>query len=211
MFHNNLFPRELAALTPKTSWRTIIVESGGGQEQRSGIWSDARRRYDASNNTLTLEQFRQIEEHFNARRGRLFSFPLRDRSFYSITQEPLGTGGGVASTNQLTVNRGDTGNAYNQEIYLPDPGTIHIFANTVEKTEGVHWTLDYATATGGRVTWLSSVSGQTLTWTGQFLQPVRYDIDEFPDAKMFKWTDGGVNLVSGPEIPLLEVRFLSEW
>jgi uncharacterized protein (TIGR02217 family) len=211
-FHNNVFPLELSALTPKTSWQTQVTELGGGAEQRAGLWADARRRYDARNaDALTLAQYNQIEKHFNARRGKLFSFPLRDRSSFTVTGEPLGTGGGVASTNQLTINRGDAGNAYNREIYLPESGTIHIFAGASEKFEGTDWTLAYSGATAGTVTWLVNVTGLTLTWTGQFFIPVRYDVDELPDSKLFVWSPNNTGLISGPEIPLIEVRYPSEF
>jgi uncharacterized protein (TIGR02217 family) len=206
-----VFPIELAALGMRSAWSTTVVELASGAEQRNVNWGDARRRYNATNSqAMTLANFRLIEKHFNARRGRGRSYPLRDRSAYQATTEPFGTGGGIASTNQLVVNDGDSGNAYTREIYLPETGTIHIYANAVEKTEGVHWTLAYSGATAGTVTWLVSVSGQSLTWTGNYYVPVRYDVDEL-DGKLFFWTESGGKLVEGPDIPLVEVRYLSEF
>ena len=210
-FHNQVFPLELSALTPKTSWKTTVTELGGGGEQRAGLWSDARRRYNASNPTLTLANYLLVEKHFNARRGQLFSFPLRDRSSFTATTEALGTAGGAGSTMQLRIASGDATNAYNREIYLPESGSIHVFANAVEKTETTDWTLAYTGSTAGTLTWVNSFSGQSITWTGQFWIPVRYEIDEMPDSKLFKWTTGTTGLVEGPDIPLIEVRFASEW
>ena len=213
-FHNNVFPLELSALTPKTSWRTQLTEVGGGGEQRAGLWSDARRRYNASTaQNLNLTQFAQIEKHFNARRGMLFSFPLRDRSSFKITvQEGFGTGNGSAVDFQLSINSGDAGNAYNREIYLPESGTIAIFDNGTPKTEGVDWTLAYTGSTAGTVHFLyTPVAGHALTWTGQFWIPVRYDLDELPDSKLFVWDASNTGLVSGPDIPLIEVRYSGEF
>src|SRR6185503_7794923 len=95
-----------------------------------------------------------------------------------------GTGGGIGSTNQLIVNEGDSLNAYNREIYLPKSGTVHVFAGITEKVEGTHWTLAYNGATGGRVTWLVDVTGQALTWTGEFYIPVRFDVGSLPDVEI---------------------------
>lgn len=214
-FHSNVFPRELSALTPKTSWQTQVTELGGGNEQRAALWGDARRRYNASNPTLTLSQFQSIEKHFNARRGRLFSFPLRDRESFRITvAEAFWTSaGGASETAQLVINSGDAGNAYNREIYLPESGTIHVYDNAVEKTEGVHWTLAYTGATAGLVTLLyTPTAGHVFTWIGDFWIPVRYDIDEMPDSKLFVW-DSGTNggLLDGPDIPMIEIRYPGEW
>lgn len=204
----------LSSLTPKTSWRNQITELGGGGEQRAILWADSRRRYNAAAaQTLTLAALQLIEKHFNGRRASGFAFPLLDNTLYTVSGEPLGTGGGIATTNQLTVNRGDATNAYNREIFLPKTGTIHIYANAVEKTEGVDWTLAYSGATAGLVTWLTSVSGLTLTWTGEFYIPVRYNLpnDEFPDARLFVFKADGTGLVEGPDIELMEVRYLNEF
>lgn len=211
-FLNTAFPVELAALSSGDEWAGTIVELGGGHEQRNLAWSDSKREFDAKTApNLTLATLHTIRKHFNAVRGQTFSFPLRDRSFFQATTEALGTGGGIGSTNQLTINDGNATNAYNREIYLPESGTIHIFANAVEKTEGVDWTLAYTGATGGLVTWLTSVSGQTLTWTGNFYLPVRYAISRFPSLELFIWNSGGTGLVQGASLPLKEVRYGSEF
>jgi uncharacterized protein (TIGR02217 family) len=206
-----VFPRELSAISSGSRWNNTIVTLGSGAEVRNINWSDARRRFNASNPTLTLAQLRTIEKHFNARRGSGRSFPLLDRSFFQATTEPLGTAGGIASTMQLTINDGDASNAYNREIYLPKTGTIHIFANAVEKAETTDWTLAYSGATAGTLTWVTNQSGASITWTGEFYVPARYEMMEFPDSRLFLWRSDGTGLVEGPEIPLVEVRYPSEF
>ena len=206
------FTLELSALTPKTTWQTTVVMMAGGSEQRNSGWSDARRRYDASTaQSLTLVELQSIEKHFNARRGRTRCFALRDRSSFRAATEAIGTAGGIGSTMQLQVAGGDSGNAYNREIYLPESGTIHVYANAVEKTQTTDWTLAYTGATAGLLTWVTSVSGQSITWSGDYWIPVRYDIDEFPDSKLFMWTTGTSGLVQGPSLPMIEVRYASEF
>lgn len=198
------FPLELSAITPKTTWQTTVVMVAGGSEQRNAGWSDARRRFNATNPTLTLAQFRLIEKHFNGRRGRARSFPLRDRSSFQATTEAFGTGDGVTVAFQLTINQGDSGNAYNREIYLPENGTVLIYDNASIKTETTHYTINYNT---GLVTFVvAPTAAHVLTWSGNFYVPVRYDADELPDSKLFLWRTDGTGLMDGPSIELIETR-----
>lgn len=212
-FHTNVFPRELSALTPKTSWQTQVTELGGGAEQRAGLWGDARRRYNASNPTLTKAQFLTIEAHFNGRRGKLHSFPLRDRSSWRATAEAFATGTGSAlSPQQLLINSGDSGNAYNREIYLPEVGTVHVYDNAVEKTITSDWTVATSGSGAGLITFLyTPANAHVLTATFDYYVPVRYDVDELPDSRLFVWNSNDTGLVEGPDIPLIEVRYASEF
>lgn len=212
-FHNILFPLDLAALKATPRWPTNIIQLGGGAEQRVILQSDSLRQYDAATAISSIDTYRQVIEHFNGRRGPGFSFPLRDRTLYKVTTKTFGVGGGIGSTNQLSFDEGDSGNSYIREVYLPQAGTIHVFAGATEKIEGVDWTLAYNGATGGLVTWLTSVSGLTLTWTGSFYIPVRYDTESLPGAELFAMLNdsAGSGLVQGVNIPLVEVRYPAEW
>jgi len=210
-FHNAVFPLTLAALGAAPSWAVDVFQLGGGAEQRVATQGDALRRYNAASAISKIADFDQVTHHFNGRRAQLFSFPVKDVTLFKVTLEPLGTGGGIGSTNQLTLNEGDATNAYNREIYLPKTGTIHVFAGVTEKIEGTDWSLAYTGATAGTVTWITSVSGQTLTWTGEFYIPVRYDVGELPEAEVFAMLSSTVGLRRPVSIPLVEVRYKSEF
>jgi len=213
-FHNAPFPLTVAALGAAPSWPVEVIQLGGGAEQRFTPAGDALRVYNAATAITKIADFDAIVQHFNGRRAQLFSFPLKDLTlWHPTTPEPFGTGGGIGSTNQLILNEGDAANAYNREIYLPKTGTIQIRAGVTLKTEGVDYTLAYTGATGGRVTWLTSVSGQALTWTGEFYIPVRYDIGALPEAEVFAMLNlaAGTGLRRPANIPLVEVRYLAEW
>jgi uncharacterized protein (TIGR02217 family) len=203
------FPLELSALTPKSGWSTTVVMMTGGSEQRNANFSDARRTYDASTAaTLTLAELQSIQKHFNARRGRARSFALRDRSAFRAATDLFGTGDGVTTTFQLSVVSGDSANAYGREIYVPETGTVSIFDNG----SPVSPTITYTGANGGRVVFaVAPTAGHLLTWSGDYWIPVRYDIDEFPDSKLFIWTTGTAGLAEGPSIPMIEVRYTDEF
>jgi len=159
----------------------------------------------------TTADNRLILKFLNARRGQLHSFKVRDLMFYQVQTEPFGTGGGIGSTNQLTVNEGDASNAYNREIYLPESGTVQIRANGVLKTESTDYTLNYTGANGGLVTWLTSVSGQSLTWTGNFYVPVRFEVDSLADVELIAMTSATGGKTRGPSAPMIEVYYPGEY
>jgi uncharacterized protein (TIGR02217 family) len=184
---------------------------GGSNEQRVVLQPDSMRQYEAAHSTITLAQARSVYKFFNGRRAQTHSFKLRDKLLYQVTAEPFGTGGGVASTNQLIINEGDAANAYNREIYLPESGTVQIRAGVTLKTEGVDYTLAYNGANGGLVTWLTSVSGQALTWTGNFYVPVRFDVSSLPDIEMIQYRSNNTGAATGPVIPMVEVDYPGEW
>jgi uncharacterized protein (TIGR02217 family) len=172
------------------------------------LQADSRRRYEISLSHVSDTEYRSIIKHHNARRGRTHSFPHNDLMFNSVTSEPFGTGGGIGSTNQLVLNEGDASNAYNREIYLPVAG-FQVRANGNLK----FLTTDYTVGTGansGLITWVTSVSGQTLTWTGSFYEPVRYDTDEIASLEMIALL-GTRGVIKGTTISLVEVDYVSEW
>lgn len=210
-FHNELFPKALASISGGPSWMTDVIRFGNRAEQRISLQGDTRRRYEISLSYITGAEYRSIIKHHNARRGMLHSYPLEDEFFKSVTSEPLATGGGIGSTNQLTLNEGDAANAYNREIYLPKSGTIQIRANGNLKVENTDYTLPYTGATAGLVTWLTSVSGQTLTWTGSFYVPVRYDVDELPSPSLVALLETSAVIAGPKSVPLVEVDYVSEW
>jgi len=210
-FHNQVFPLDLAALKASPNWPTNIIKLGGGSEQRVGLQADSLRQYDATTAISSITVFNQVVQHFNARRGPLFSFPLRDKTLFKVTLHPFATGGGIGSTNQLIVNEGDASNAYNREIYLPESGTVQIRANGNLKTESTDYTLNYSGANGGLVTWLTSVSGQSLTWTGNFYVPVRFEVDSLADVELIAMTSATGGKTRGPSAPMIEVYYPGEY
>lgn len=214
-FDFNVFPLELSAQTARSGWNTTVVVLGGGGEQRNINWSDARRRYEASLPTLTLAQYRQIEKFFNARRSRGRSFPIIDRSIWTVTALAFGTGDGSTTAFQLKYDDGDAGNSYQREAYLPVQGTLQVFDNATPVVEGAgagKFTAQYSGANGGQITFgTAPTTGHVLTATFNQYVPVRFDIDEMPDAQLFQWSTIGTGLVNGPSIPLIEVRYSSEF
>jgi uncharacterized protein (TIGR02217 family) len=210
--HNVVYPLDVRSMAATPVWPVDVIKMGGGAEQRILLQSDSKREYEGGHGILTIADAQVIHRFFSARRAQVFGFKLVDKSLFQAVGQPFGTGGGIGSTNQLIVNEGDATNAYNREIYLPKPGTVQIFGNAALKTEGVNYTLNYGTsAAGGLVTWLTSVSGQALTWTGEFYIPVRFDVSSLPDIEILYMMSSNTGGVQGPTVPMVEIDFPSEW
>lgn len=203
-----IFPLEAQRLKASPGWNTTVVRLGGGAEQRNANYSDSLRRYDAALGIKTLVSYQTLEKFVNAARGRLHGWRYLDRTNYVATTESFGTGDGSTATFQLTKNDGTSANAYNREIYKPISGTIQVFVNATLKTETTHYTINYATGivtfTGGNI----PTAGQSLTWSGQFHVPCRFDVDELPDYELFQHTSGNIGIAEA-SVPFVEIRDIS--
>lgn len=210
-FDFSLFPVALQALGVDSVWSTTVTEMGGGNEQRNINWNAIRREYDALTGIITQANFDAVQQHFNARRGQGYSFPLLDRSFFQVTTPALiGTGDGANKDFQLSLPLGDAVRAYSYQVYLPIQTTVAIFDNGGATTEGVTWTVPYTGATAGLVHFATApVAAHLITATFQYYIPVRYNMDQL-NSKLFVW-NANIKLFEGPELPLREVRYLSEF
>jgi uncharacterized protein (TIGR02217 family) len=114
---------------------------------------------------------------YRAHFASLLPFRFRDWSDYIATNEVFGTGAGVVTQFQLTMTYdpaqillGSPGSLlYVRNITLPNASPIIKVAG-VTKTAGV----DYNISASGLVTFTSAPTG-SLTWTGTFDVPVRFD------------------------------------
>jgi uncharacterized protein (TIGR02217 family) len=210
-FHDIAYPLDVRSMAATPSWPVDVLKMGGGAEQRVLLQGDSKREYEGAHGILTIADAQAVVKFFNGRRAQLYAFKLIDKSLFQAVGQPFGTGGGVGSTNQLVVNEGDTTNAYNREVYLPKSGTVSILAGVTPKVEGTDYTLAYNGATGGLVTWLTSVSGQALTWTGELYIPVRFDVGSLPDIEILYMMSSNTGGVQGPKVPMVEVDYPSEF
>ena len=162
---------------------TRVSTSRSGREQRNALVL-ARQRWEIGYGLASASDYAMVRDFFYARRGRLRSFRFRDWTDYQVTDEVYGTGDGVTTTFQLSRDY----DGYARAITRPvDPITTTPPATSVS----------YET---GQVVFASPpASGVSLTWTGEFDVPVRFDDDEL--AARVTHTDA----ISVDSITLLEV------
>ena len=210
-FHDLVFPKEVRSLSASPLWPVDVIKLGGGGEQRILIQPDALREFEAVYSTWTIAEARAALGFFNGRRAMLHSFKVRDKMFYERTLEPLGIAGASGTTMQLIVDEGDSLNSWIREIYLPEPGSVQIRANNNILVEGTNYSLNYNGVNGGKLTWITSVLGQTITATFKFFVPVRFDVQSLPDLEVILWRSNNTGAVTGSTIPMREVDYAGEW
>src|SRR5437660_1635978 len=80
-----VFPFELAHLDSGSGWKTDVVATASGAEQRNAVWADALRKFNATTGIKTLVDVQTLQKHFNGRRASARAFPILDRTSYLVS------------------------------------------------------------------------------------------------------------------------------
>jgi uncharacterized protein (TIGR02217 family) len=180
-FIEEVFPEDISwGAQGGPRFRTTIIESGGGFEQRNIDWSQAKAGYNVAYGAKTAAQMTRLREWFYAMHGKAHGFRYKDWFDFTAETEWFGDGDGAEVDFQLVKTYTILTQSYVRQIKKPVIGTIHVYLDGVEKDEGPgagEWELDYAT---GIVTMGTAplATPEVLTWTGEFHVPVRFDEDE---------------------------------
>ena len=197
-FDDVLFPLALgreAEVSPEFS--TAIVTSAGGQEARNASWAEARTRYDVGPGVRSEADIATLLAFFRARMGPARGFRLRDPfdassggATPSPTDQPLGTGDGVAVRFALAKHYGDTV----RRITRPVAGSVRVAVGGVE-------TSAFSVVAGGFVEFdTAPLAGAAVTAGFVFDVPVRFAEDRLSVTRA-TFLAGAATAV-----PLVEVR-----
>ncbi len=172
------------------TFSTVIQEAVSGKEQRIQVWAKCRSKYDIAYSVMESDDpdgnYRAVLALFYGHLGKLHPFRFKDWGDYQATNEVFGTGDGVTTAFQLSRTYDPSmillntpgARTYTREIYLLS-NTPVIKVNGVTKTVAV----DYTISSTGLVTFTlpPQVSpASSLTWTGEYDIPVRFDTDYLP-------------------------------
>jgi uncharacterized protein (TIGR02217 family) len=176
-FVEALFPIDISwGSVGGSGFRTTVIASGGGQEQRNIDWSQARGQWDVSHGARNDELMAQLIEWFNAMRGRAIGFRFKDWTDYQAVDELFGVGDANEKTFTLRKTYTVLGESYERDIEKPSlEGGISITLNGAPQTETTHYAIDRTTGIVVFVTPPPSL--QEVRWTGEFDVPVRFDTD----------------------------------
>ncbi|TPQ52797.1 TIGR02217 family protein [Prosthecomicrobium hirschii] len=209
-FHEVLFPAPVAfGASGGPERRTDIVPLASGFESRNQRWADSRRRYDAGTGLRSLDDLAVLVAFFEARRGRLIGFRFRDglddrsclpSGLPGPLDQAIGTGTGAQTVFALAKTYGAGEAAWVRSIAKPVAGSVRVAVGGIERTEGLHFTVDPAT---GRVTFAPGAipaDGAAVTAGFRFHVPVRFDTDAL-DIDVAGFLAG-----QAPSVPLVEIR-----
>ena len=193
-FQNIVFPEDISyGSRGGPGFNTAIITTRGGAEERTARWSQPRYKYDVAYGIRSFTALAKARSFFLAMTGALDSFRYKD--FLDWTTFPadpsvdtitdvqqkmisLSTGAfvgdGVETKFQLVRDYApETGFEYRRTITKPiDDADFAISIDTVAKTEGADYTVDYNT---GIVTFNAAVGADDVPlWGGHYHTHVRF-------------------------------------
>ena len=206
-FHDVRLPLAFSlGTTGGPTWRTEIVQLASGREFRNSQWSMSRRRWDIGGAVKSAEDLAELTAFFEARRGRLYGFRLRDVSDYvsaqsgmsvQATDQLLGLGDGALTEFQLVKRSISGGVEQVRKITRPVAASVRVGVNDVEQLSG--WSVD---GTTGLLNFINPPPQHAQITAGfEFDIPVRFDADQL-EVSMDVMGVG--RIVSAPVIELLE-------
>lgn len=177
--------------TAAPMYSTTVTVLRSGHEVRNSLWSYPLSRYNVAAGVRSERELYDLIEFFHAVKGRFHGFRFKDRWDYksvffrdpiSSLDQTIGTGDGSTATFQLKKIYAKGTLQQTRLIRKPVQGTVMVAVGGVQKTEGVHYTVDYTT---GIITFTAGnipASGQSVTAGFEFDVPCRFDTDELPTA-----------------------------
>lgn len=209
-FHNILFPSQISfGALGGPAIKVQIKTNPAGREKRRKLAVNPDYAWDVAFGLQEQADLDLLLAFWHGREGRLHSFPFKDWSNYTVgltldgeslaTAQTFGTGDGFQTAFQLFRRHSDGFTITDIDITLPVNGTLLVFIDTVLKSEGPDYSVDYAT---GIVTFASAPAGaEDLTFASQYHWKARFDIERFnPSLDFYRnYTWGQIIVRSVPQ------------
>lgn len=194
-------------------YKNNIIEAGNAVDERVPRQTNPRWRFEMRWGVKRVADLAYVQNFYVARRGVLIGFRLKDwLDYHSFPSNPshtgvpgtrdqlLGTGTGSQTTFQLLKRYTDgVGSAIVRTVRKPVNATVLIWVNSVLKTEGVDFTIDYTT---GILTFaVAPANGLAVEASFEFDVAGRFgaEIDQQLAASIDGFDNGNI-----PSIPIVE-------
>jgi uncharacterized protein (TIGR02217 family) len=181
-------------------WRTDVVVTAGGREQRNAAWTYPRHRWDVSQGIKSQADFETLRAHFMSVRGRLHGWRFKDWADFSAVHTSGFVTGLTSTTFQLVKRYTSGAQTLNRKIVKPIASGFELKNSGSTLTLTTDYTLNTVT---GIVTTTASRTAANLTWAGEFDVPMRYDTDRLEGRIIGRNASGLLHEWSG--IPILEL------
>lgn len=177
-------------------FKTTVIETEGGFEQRNQVWQYERLEYEARYDTTLEVEYSHMMKFFKIMAGRAHTFLATDPLNYIAA---AGEGKfvtydeGSPTRTQMVKRISIDGYTADMLVTKPKSGTITLTGGG---------TINYAT---GQVT-----SGTPTEWTGEFYKHVRFDTDSIRPELLSRRRGTGGYIVGWEPLPIIEVRGANE-
>lgn len=200
-FESPRFPDGIAlGATLGPEFSTEVVAAAGGREQRDTPLKYPKITGDISPGVKTQAQFKALRAFFYVARGRLHGWRIRDMADYTFAHS--GTEIGIVilitgTTYQLHKRYVSGAQTFDRKITKPVTGTLEVrvsgsvVGHTVDTTTGV-------------ITIASAPAAGTVTVSGEFDVPARFDTDKLDAPPIARHPDGFVHQWAG--VPIVEIQ-----
>ncbi len=176
----------------KVAYKTKVIRTREGDEERIGEWQDALRTFDIAPALRDQVDLDYLIAFFRGRLGPSFAFKVRDPLDYTADIEQFGVGDGVTTTFQLVKGYASGNHRTIRPILLPDV-PVAVYINHVLVSSGLY-TCD---PLSGLVSFGSPPHrGAVVSWSGTFRVPVRFETMQlYISFAMYQRFDAHIMLV----------------
>lgn len=174
------------------TWATRQVALANGIVRRNASRSRPLYRYAILYQNLLPADHAAVLAAFNACRGGAFGFRLRDPAENAVVDQAFATGTGASQTVQLAITYTWGTQQIVRPIRKPNAGVVIRANGVVLSGATVDTTTGLATFT--------APAGQTVTWTGSFDVPVRFETDQL----IWQFDRAASSLILSADAPLIE-------
>lgn len=197
------FPDNIAfGATVGPTYLTVVNQVYSGRDVRIPAWTQARIQFEVGRRAMNAADTATLDAFFRTVKGRAYGFRIKDWTDYSDGGVGVLVATAISGVYQMTKLYSNGALTESRLIQKPVAGGVQVLQSGAPLTTGV--TLDTTT---GLVTITPAPTGSpTLTWTGQFDVPVRFDVDQMKKQIMDRNGPVGDLLVDWGSIPLIEIR-----
>lgn len=186
-----LLPGQMFVASKGPAWSTNVKRTKSRREFRNGEWAYPEWRFKVSYEVLRekpgMYEFQRLMAFFNKRKGKLGEFYYYDPTDHTCTDEFIGFGDGMNVTYQLVRRLSD----WEEPVFA-------VYGDPILKINGIA-TTDFTLNDFGVVVFDDPPSsGQTVTWTGEFMYWCRFDQDDLSAMQMSQrmWSQDGLSFIS---------------
>jgi uncharacterized protein (TIGR02217 family) len=177
------------------TFSTTVLTTGDGFEQRLGLWSNGRGKWNVSHVQKSASDMQTLAAFFRARRGKYRGFRFKDWTDYTVTGHDnvlikLG------EHNLQLVKLYTSGSRTSTRIITkPVSGQVTLYSGS-SAINPTTWAVDTAT---GIISIDTAISSTVYNWQGQFDVPIRFDTDQMQAKSVF------LTNLEWNNIPLIEI------
>lgn len=220
-FHNTVFPTNISlGSSGGPGYKTEVVMLDNGAEQRVARWATPRHQYNVAYGVKKQTDLNTLKHFYIARQGATHTFPYWDPSDYSTgvdgqdtpvrTDVLIGMGDATETAFQLIKKYTSGSQTVNRTITKPKNATVVMEIDSVLKTEGVDFTVNYDT---GVITF-GSAPGNTLDIKAGFEFYVECRFAQSTDAMLdtvIQDYDSGDVAIELVEVPFTGIQVDDFW